>query len=209
MQEGVIKYHLNHVNKPVSETASLFSLNAWRTLMHRLTLIGQQPDRYQGLGFGNISLRIMQTPNYIISGTQTGLTETLTAEDYCLIRHADPHLNTITSEGLCQPSSEALTHATVYQQNLGITGIIHVHSPEIWRQTETLGLPYTAADITYGTPEMALAVAQLFKAAKFKQHALFSMLGHEDGIISFGSSIEQAGQLIIHFLALALSIESQ
>lgn len=106
------------------------------------------------------------------------------------------------------PSSEALTHACVYRQDQTIHSVIHVHSPEIWQKTDELGLSYTPSNIAYGTPEMAVAVAELFKTGRMKQTPIFSMLGHQDGIVAFGDSIEQAAWQLIKALSDALSIEA-
>ena len=208
--EGVIKYQLNHTDTPLRIKTSLNELNSWRTVIHRLNLIGQKPDQYDGYSFGNISQRIFRNDSrFIISGTQTGLIDSLSSDEYCLILKADPYQNNITSEGPCKPSSEALTHAMVYLQNPKIQCIIHAHCPEIWNHTKALKLPYTTKDITYGTPEMAIAVKQLFQSGRLNHTSIFTMLGHQDGVIAFGATIQQAAEEMIHILAQAISIENE
>ena len=77
-QEGVIKYQLNHTQQPINRLLSLTGINAWRTIAVRLDLIGQTPERYDNVGFGNISQRIdAHNSQFIISGTQTGHIEQL------------------------------------------------------------------------------------------------------------------------------------
>jgi hypothetical protein len=77
-QEGVIKFQLHYTPTavlplPVDElNTAVSALNAWRTLCLRLGVIGQNPTRYEGYGFGNISQRRGSTGNFLISGTQTG-----------------------------------------------------------------------------------------------------------------------------------------
>ncbi len=209
-QEGVIKYQLNHTQQPISSLYSLADINAWRTIAVRLELIGQSPERYQNIGFGNISQRIdPHSAQFIISGTQTGHIEQLSPEHYCLIVKAEPHQNRIQSRGLCNPSSESLTHASVYAQNHAIQAVIHAHSPEIWKHTIALELPHTMADIAYGTVDMAMAVEQLFQSGKLTQTSLFTMLGHEDGVIAFGRNMEEAAWQLIKYLSLAIRIEPQ
>jgi hypothetical protein len=95
----------------------------------------------------------------------------------------------------------------VYFQNNTVQAVIHVHCPAIWKNTHTLQLAHTAADIAYGTPAMANAVTQLFKTQQWQQTAVFTLLGHEDGVIAFGNSLMQAAQLLINQLAEALAIE--
>lgn len=206
-QEGVIKYQLKHTHAVLTNDLPLAEINAWRSILYKLHLIGQDPCRYGGLGYGNLSQRINPaSQQFIISSTQTGHLEHLTRHDYCVITHASPENNTIDALGECQPSSEALTHASVYAQYASIQAVIHVHSPEIWRQTQALNLAHTAATIPYGTPEMAEAVARLLQDPLTKQSALFTMLGHEDGVISFGNSLAEAGRVLVNVLVRALMI---
>jgi L-ribulose-5-phosphate 4-epimerase len=204
-QEGVIKYQLNHDNAPLAASISLAEINAWRSILYKLNLIGQDEHRYGGLGYGNISQRLKATSRqFVISGTQTGQLEQLTRHDYCLVTAAVPEQNSITSTGECSPSSEALTHASVYAQDARVQAVIHIHSPAIWNKTHALQLDYTSADIAYGTPEMAQAVAELVNAQQWQHAAVFSMLGHEDGIVAYGTSLRQTAQMLINLLALAV-----
>lgn len=209
-QEGVIKYQLNHTQQPIDPLFPLTGINAWRTIAVRLELIGQVPDRYDNIGFGNISQRIDPHSNqFIVSGTQTGHIEQLSREHYCLIVKAEPHRNRIESCGLCKPSSESLTHASVYAQDNAIQAIIHAHSPDIWKHTIALGLPHTTADVPYGTVEMAAAVEHLFQSGKLSHTSIFTMLGHEDGVVAFGRNMQEAAWELIKHLSLAISIEQQ
>src|SRR5512139_1489618 len=117
-QEGVIKYQLEHTQKPINEEFSISEINAWRTIIFRLGLIGQDPERYDNLGFGNISQRLdSQSSQFIISSSQTGHIEHLSTEHYCLVVKADPQKNWIQSCGLYKPSSESLTHASIYAKD--------------------------------------------------------------------------------------------
>jgi L-ribulose-5-phosphate 4-epimerase len=202
--EGVIKYQLHHTDEELPKDCSLAELNAWRTVLFQLNLIGQDPARYQGLGYGNISQRLADSSQFVISGTQTGQLETLSKHDYCLITEAYPNKNQIYAQGQCKPSSEALTHASVYQHDKNIHAVIHVHSPVIWQNTNKLNLAHTAANIAYGTPEMAEAVADLL--ATKPAINVFTMLGHEDGVIAFGESLNVAATVLIQLLAAAFTL---
>ena len=206
--EGVIKYHLKHQRTALSTAIELNELNAWRSLFYRLQLIGQHPDKYQGLGFGNISRRLVPgSRQFLISGTQTGGSAILGREHYALIQTAVPEHNRIEAQGLTEPSSEALTHALIYQHKPDCQAVIHVHSPEIWRNSLRLGLPHTGAEIAYGSIEMVDAVKALFAAGLLEFMPVFSMLGHEDGIVAFGPSLPAAANCLINQLARALAVE--
>jgi L-ribulose-5-phosphate 4-epimerase len=207
-QEGVIKYRLVHTQVPISEKFSLSEINAWRTIIFRLGLIGQNPERYDGLGFGNISQRLdPKSSQFIISGSQTGHIEHLSPELYSLVVKADPRKNLIESCGLIKPSSESLTHSSIYAQDRNIKAVIHVHSPEIWNNTAALNLPHISSDIPYGTVEMAITVEQLFQSGNLHKTSLFTMLGHEDGVVSFGRNTQEAAWELIKYLALAIGIK--
>jgi L-ribulose-5-phosphate 4-epimerase len=209
-QEGVIKYQLNHTQQSINHLLSITEINAWRTIAVRLGVIGQTPERYDNIGFGNISQRIdAHSDQFIISGTQTGHIEHLNPEQYCLIVKAEPYQNRLQSCGLCKPSSESLTHASIYAQNNVIQAVIHAHSPEIWKHTVALGLPHTSADVPYGTVEMASAVERLFQSGNLSNTSLFTMLGHEDGVVAFGKSMQAAAWELIKYLSLAIGIEQR
>ena len=129
-QEGVIKYQLHHQQHALGANIDLQEINVWRTLLFQLKLIGQRADKYGGLAFGNISQRLIPGNNqFVISGSQTGQLTELNPEHYVLINNAESGTNTIDSSGLFPPSSEALTHASVYQHQPAIQVVIHVHSP--------------------------------------------------------------------------------
>jgi Class II Aldolase and Adducin N-terminal domain len=210
-QEGVAKYHLEFSPGPGRAFPGFGRLDGWRTLLHRLRLIGQDPTCYGGLGYGNISQRIgpfdfpLPPLQFIISGTQTGHLERLGVEHFSTVLAADPHRNRVVAEGPVEPSSEALTHAAVYASNEQARYVLHVHSPEIWSQTQQLKIPATPRDVPYGTPQMAAAVHSLLCSVDVENCPIFSMLGHDDGIVSFGRTLDQAGQILIRYLALALS----
>lgn len=209
--EGVTKYQLEFSVTPARKFHGFNQLNAWRTLFHRLRLIGQDPNRYDGYGYGNISRRMepldapFQPIRFIISGTQTGQLERLSVGHYCTVLESDPRRNRVIAEGPVKPSSEALTHAAVYASNDQIRYVLHVHSPEIWSQTGRLRIPSIPRHVAYGTPEMADAVGRLLRSGDIQDRPIFSMLGHEDGIVSFGRTLEQASQALIRYLALALA----
>ncbi len=208
-QEGVIKYRLDYRFTPALNNPELAELNAWRSILFRLGLIGQDPQRYGGLGFGNLSFRLDRTRQFVITGSQTGGLERLTPEHYCRIVHADAGQNHIVAEGANKPSSEALTHAAVYQASQRVRAVVHVHSPVIWRHHQALALSAVAADVRYGTPAMAAAVLSLFGEDRLAETCLFVMLGHEDGVVAFGDSIAEASQTLIKTLASALRLAYQ
>ena len=84
--------------------------------------------------------------------------------------------------------------------------VMHVHSPELWRHAHTLDVPITRPDVPYGTPEMSDEVRRLFRETDVRQRRLFAMGGHEDGLVSFGRTAEEAGAVLLNDLARAVQL---
>ena len=213
-QEGVIKFELWFLQTPPLPDEVLREVNAWRQVLYANQLIGRDPARYEGYGFGNISRRVgpfgvpPHARRFIITGSQTGSVPVLTGADYALVRESHPEQNLIAAEGPILPSSESLTHGTLYALDGDLRCVMHVHSPELWRHARTLGLPVTRPDVPYGSPEMSDEVRRLFGETEVRRRRLFSMGGHEDGLVSFGRTAEEAGSVLLTHLARALQLGS-
>jgi len=205
--EGVIKFQLDFSQRTVLTTADVLEINSWRTIMLQLGMLGQTPTRYDNYGFGNISQRFGSDNQFIISGTQTGGIANMAANDYALVTACQPQQNQIAASGATQPSSEAMTHGQLYQLSNNINFVIHAHCPQIWQLASKLGLPQTRADVPYGTVAMADEVARLFAETNVLQQGIFTMAGHEDGVVAFGCNAEQAGQRLIACYAVALGLD--
>jgi ribulose-5-phosphate 4-epimerase/fuculose-1-phosphate aldolase len=205
IREGVIKFRLDFNRNSCVTEAMITAVNGWRQICFRLGLIGQTADRYEGFGFGNISCRSRdeQTGGFLVTATQTGGKPVLGPDDYCHVLECDIAANMIRAEGATKPSSEALTHGQIYDLDPGAGCVIHVHSPEIWEAADELELLQTGLEIAYGTPAMAEAVAALYTESNLTKIRLFSMAGHEDGIVCYGSTPEEAGLRLVSTLARA------
>lgn len=193
-QEGVIQYSCQLQQKELNwPEPMLKELNFWRHKMQVAGWIGQDPQRYQGLGFGNLSLRQPtqeQTNAFIITASQTGHRNWLDSKAWPRVLTADIARNQITVEGEQLPSSEALSHAALYQANPEIQAVIHGHAPELWKLAATHSLATTAEDIPYGSPAMAQALAEQAD----QPSGLVVMLGHQDGILSWGRNLAEAAK---------------
>ncbi|WP_305045827.1 class II aldolase/adducin family protein [Geoalkalibacter sp.] len=212
-REGVIKFDCRHRLGAPLAPEHLLELNAWRKILFQLALIGQDPARYAGLGFGNLSRRAPHSLGgeggaFIISGTQTGGIPDLDASHYTLVRHCDPQTNRVEAEGPIAPSSESLTHGVLYALDARVNAVMHVHSPHLWGQAEPLGLPLTRSDVAYGTPDMAAEVARLWRQSPVRELGIFAMGGHEDGIVAFARTCAEAGATLIRRLAQAYQFTS-
>jgi ribulose-5-phosphate 4-epimerase/fuculose-1-phosphate aldolase len=213
-QEGVIKFQLDFTPAPPLPAADLATINHWRAILYQHKLIGQDPARYGGYGYGNLSVRLApyDAPpalrRFIISGSQTGDLPQLGPEHYTIVTECYPAANRLVARGPIRPSSESLTHAAVYALDPTIRAVLHAHSPEIWQMADALGFPITDASVPYGTPAMAAEVARRYATTNMAQHRIFSMGGHEDGIVTFGETAEAAGEVLLAALAAAQALRT-
>ncbi|MCB0044546.1 MAG: class II aldolase/adducin family protein [Caldilineaceae bacterium] len=210
--EGIVKYVTDYTSAAALSAEEIAELNAWRRILYLAQLVGQSPERYMGYGFGNVSRRLEPGPapvtqrSFVITGTQTGNLTHLDPDAYTMVMECYPAENRLVAQGPVKPSSESLTHGAVYDQDPEIMWVFHAHSPEIWRNADALEIPVTAADVPYGSPEMAAEVDRLFRETPLLERRIFSMGGHEDGIVSFGRTAEEAGDVLLNTLAAALAL---
>ncbi len=202
VDEGVIKYRLTHREAGPLLDHDYRYLHKWHQIFKAKGILGQDPARYGGLGFGNLSERIGKN-KFLISGTQTGGLDRLKPEHYALVTAVDLQNNRVEAQGTVKPSSESLTHAAVYSIDEGIQYVFHVHSPEIWQARDELGIAQTGEDVAYGTAEMAKEMLRLYREEGFADGNILAMAGHEDGIISFAESDDEAGDIILDTLDIA------
>lgn len=214
--EGVIRFESRHDTRPLEERVygeAAGRLVAWREVLARLGLIGQDPARYDGLGYGNVSARVGPLGDvgrgrrrFLVTGTQTGGRARLTLRDFSLVECYDIAGNRLTSAGLVPPSSESLTHAALYDVAAAARVVLHAHAPEIWRHARALGIPITGAGVPNGTPAMGREVQRLFRESAFSTTGILAMGGHEDGVIAFGASAAEAGGIVVRQLGRALEL---
>lgn len=196
--EGVIKYELSFQEADLPDT-DISLINCWRELLVQLDLVGQDPGRYGGLGFGNLSMRTRD--GFLITGTQTGGVRQLCLGDYALVTSWHLEDNMIEAKGQVKPSSEALTHAAIYANSPAANFVFHCHSPRIWQMAGNIGLTVTDADVPYGTPAMAREVA--LKLERMGSPGIMAMGGHEDGVVAWGEDADATGLLLVQCLARA------
>jgi ribulose-5-phosphate 4-epimerase/fuculose-1-phosphate aldolase len=200
MTEGLIQYQLNYHAQALVPDLNINPLNGIRAELYKLKLLGQSSELYQGLGYGNISQRLTteQYPQgFLITGSQTGHLKTLNDSHYAWVLECEPSLNRLTATGETPPSSEAMTHAVIYQALPSVHAVIHVHWSTLWQQASQRHLLHTAAEVAYGTPAMAEAVANALQAADKPSIGCLAMLGHEDGILAWGTDLESTFTYLI------------
>lgn len=198
-KEGVIKFENIHVLKNVIKPTQIKTLSEYRNKLRDLKLIGGGTKRYHGLGFGNVSRRLMNN-QFIITGSQTGALEKLIAKDYSLVTKFSIDQNKLWSQGLTDASSESMTHAALYQISSKIKSIFHVHFPDLWEKKDQLPIPQTPTNVAYGTPAMARAIQKAYLKAHKPMKGVIIMAGHEDGVIAFGPTPQETFQQLTKYL---------
>ncbi len=194
VDEGYIKFNSKwHKDAPLAETV-IADLNHWRQRLYEAGLIGF----YDALkvGFGNISMRCGEPGHFIISGTQTGHLPVLRNSDYVLVTEHDVARNHVTCRGPVEASSESLTHATLFDLDPAIQAVVHVHSKVLWLRLMHK-VPTTDVSVSYGTPEMAHEFTRLYRDTEFAKTGIAVMAGHDEGIVSIGTSVKEAAERIL------------
>ncbi len=192
MDEGYIKFTYEWVETGPIGNFDFSKLNYWRNKLWKLNLIGVYDN---GIRFGNISQRAKK--NFIITGTQTSHLETIDSLYYTQVTDYDILNNFVRCEGPIKASSETLTHAIIYDLDHEINGVIHVHHDATWKRLKNV-IPTTSEHISYGTPAMAKEVRRLYQETNLRESKIVAMAGHEGGIITFGSSLDEAGQILLY-----------
>lgn len=197
LDEGYIKYESHWTPGPATHVLAARELERWRKPLYEARLIGEYAE--QGVGYGNLSVRRGSSGLFLISGTQTGHLPVTDESHYSLVTDCDIRANVVRCSGPVQASSEAMTHASIYALGDAIGAVVHAHSPELWRHY--LGkLPTTSPDVAYGTPAMAQELERLYRMEGLRESGVAVMAGHDDGLISFGTTIEEAAERMLNLV---------
>jgi ribulose-5-phosphate 4-epimerase/fuculose-1-phosphate aldolase len=192
MIDGVIKYNFDFQKSEPLKDEQFSEIESVRKRLFALNLIGVTED---GIGFGNISQRVAEN-SFVITGTQTGHLAELDEFTYTLIEAYNDKKFYLKSSGAIKPSSEALTHGTIYNLSPEISAVIHIHSKVIWKFM--LKNNYLSTDnVEYGSTEMIDEVNRLFYTMLPLSNPQFVMAGHEDGVMVFGKDLFSA-ELVLY-----------
>ncbi len=201
MDEGVIKFRCDWQPGPPIDAAVFDQINPSRQQLCRHGLIGEDDH---GIGFGNLSARATQGDAYgdtvfVITGTGTGGTPTLTPDHYTRVTGYDLDTNRLSCRGPIRASSESLTHAALYEADPQIQAVAHVHHLGLWQRL-LYRVPTTPRQIPYGTPAMAHAVIALYRTTDLPTTRVLAMAGHRAGLVAFGSTPDDATDPLIRSL---------
>ena len=187
--EGSVKFDCHLTIEKIEIPSQLYEpLNFWRNELWLKCLIGANTD---GIGYGNISVRVPGSNQFYISGTATGGIPELEQIHYPLVERCEPEANSIWCRGLIKASAESMSHSAIYTANSEVGAVVHIHSRKLWEKYLDV-LPTTNKGVQYGTPEMAVEIGKIMTLPETLNKKVFVMGGHIDGIISFGKTVEEA-----------------
>lgn len=197
VDEGVIKYRCHWTEGPPIEEHRIKDLGTWRDRLYTHGLIGVYPG---GVGYGNISMRTGDR-EFLITGSGTGIFPQIDGRHYAFVWDYDLHQNSLSSTGPVKASSESLSHAAIYDKSPDTAAVFHVHHRGLWQKM--LGVyPTTDPAVAYGTPEMAFEIQQLLMSnPELSERKVIIMGGHIEGLLIFGSSLDEAGRTALGLIA--------
>lgn len=187
------------------EASGYAEFKAWRSILFTLDLIGQHPDRNGGYAYGNLSFA--NPPGFVITASQSSGTPTLEPEDLVQVTHASHSRFWIEALGSRPPSSDAMTHAAIYQMDPRVRFIFHIHSDEVWSVRDALNLPETPEDVAPASPEMAQAAAQLMQTHQSRP-LVFAAAADRNSIFALSHHIRDCGGLLVSYLAKARALNT-
>ena len=192
--EGYLKFICHRTPGNIELPEFLFnSLNYWRKVLWERGLIGTYPN---GIGYGNISVRMPGSAQFIISATATGGLKDLKISHYALVERCEPGINEVWCRGELNASAESMSHFAIYAANPEAGAVVHIHNRPLWEKY--LGvLPTTSPEVEYGTPAMAAEITRILSQPETLQRKVIIMGGHEEGIIAFAGTIAEAAALIL------------
>lgn len=197
MENGLIKFNCHWKQSgPVINDYEMEQINNWREILFNLGLVGAYEN---GIGFGNLSIRSGKGNQFFITGSSTGEIPVLEEYHYVKVNAFNLDENSLLCTGPLKASSESLSHAAIYRSDPGTQAVIHVHDAENWRKLKDQ-VPTTHEDAEYGSPELAREIMSLFKTTNVMEKRIIVMGGHPEGILSFGSDMDEAAQVLLKHL---------
>ncbi len=196
IDEGYVKFRAAWREAPA--LLGHADLVAARNHLYQLGLIGEYADIH--IGFGNVSKKLENDHQFLISGTATGGIVTVNEAHFCIVEGFDIANNSVSCTGPVTASSESMTHAMLYACDDAIGAVLHVHHRSFWESL--LGkVPTSLEEVAYGTPAMALEMQRLMTTTDLPEKKILAMGGHPEGIISIGCDVQEALATLLQYFA--------
>jgi L-ribulose-5-phosphate 4-epimerase len=195
--QGAVKFNCHWTQSgPVISDEEYEIINYWREILFNMDLIGAYEN---GVGFGNISMRIGKGNQFLITGSATGEIPELEPGHYVKVNSFNIEDNAVQCIGPLKASSESLTHAAIYSADPDTNAVIHVHSFELWSEL-IYKVPTTNPAMDYGTIGLAKDIARLFSESDVFEKRIIVMAGDRAGILTFGHDIDEAVNVLMQYL---------
>ncbi len=194
---GIVKFNCHWTQSgPVISDEQYEIINSWREILFNMDLIGAYEN---GVGFGNISIRIGNSSQFIITGSSTGEIPELEPGHYVKVNSYNIEDNAVQCLGPLKASSESLTHAAIYMADRGVNAVVHVHSIELWNEL-IHKVPTTNPGMDYGTPGLARDILRIFREPEVYEKRIIVMAGDRAGILTFGHDMDEAVNVLLEYL---------
>lgn len=194
--QGIVKFNCYwNQTGPVISDEQYEIINYWRDVLYNMDMIGAHEN---GIGYGNISMRIKKSNKFIITGSSTGEIPELEAGHYVKVDAFNIDDNAIQCTGPLKASSESLTHAAIYSADHGVNAVVHVHSLDMWNNL-IYKVPTTNPSMDYGTIGLAKDIFRLFSESDVIEKRIIIMSGDRAGIITFGNDVDEAINVLMNF----------
>lgn len=181
--EGVVKYQCLHTDQELTLTQEeLGDFMQVRFQLFERHWIG---ETHEGIGFGNLSKRLGHN-KFLITGTQTSQLSTISQQNLSIVTDWSIEQNSVTSYGQTEPSSEAITHGTLYDCYPDYPAIIHIHHQAFWNYVLD---HYPRVVSPYGTVSLAQEIME--KRHILNESKIFAMESHQDGVFVFAKTLQE------------------
>lgn len=195
--EGFVKFNCYWSQSgPVISDEQYEIINSWREILYNMDLIGAYEN---GVAFGNISMRINNGHQFIITGSATGEIPELEPGHYVKVNSFNIDDNAVQCTGPLKASSESLTHAAIYLADPGSYAVVHVHDLNLWNSL-IHKVPTTNPGMDYGTAGLAKDILRLFRDSDVIEKRIIIMAGDRAGILTFGHDVDEAVNVLMEYL---------
>lgn len=190
--EGYIKFSYNLIKGASFLTKDIEDINYYRNQFLHKGYIGMK----DGIGFGNISIRL-DNSSFIITASKTGGLQELKSKHYAKVISWDFVKNHIEAISELAPSSESLTHAIFYELDKDIKVVIHIHCSFLWGKYINK-LPTISEKAKFGSVEMVNEIRFMYNNSNLKEKGILITAGHKNGIFVFGQSFKNVLKSIMN-----------